>query len=1010
MSKSIFGFIIAMFVSLSMRAEQPIFNISSTDADPGEIIDINFQVDNFTDIISVQYSVNWNPDVLKFRTIKNFNPSVPGLSPSVFGTPQVLIDQGKFTLSWIESSITPITIPDGSMFFTVEFEVVGDPCQSSGVSITNDPLEIEVAEEGEVSVGLVANNGVVEVPGTGCSEDIQIIGNSVIAACGGNTCIQFTVENFTTVGAMEFSLVYDPTVLQFDEIRNFAPLPGFGEGNTNLFAPGILRVLWFDSNVENDSLIDGTVLFEICFDVIGTGGQSSEIKFGPIPPAAITDIDGNQHVVNMTPAEVTAQCALEGFALLADTACVMPNGNVCFDIKINDFDEMIALQYSINWDPNVFRFDTVEAFGIPGLDLSGFGTPSSPGVDEGELIFSWIDLSLEGVTLPDYTTIFRLCLTAVGNAGTSSPITFTDDPLEIEIANVDSVITSYTLIQGLGEIKVNCDCAQLSYTLTPASPNCPRECSGALNLAVNENCPETATYIWNTVPPQTTEDISGLCAGTYTVTITLGTQIVIATGTVVDPEPIAVNGIVTNPVPPGSSTGSVDITVTGGMSPYTYLWSNGAPSQDLSNVPNGTYIVTVTDSKGCTFIPDPYVVGAALVGAVTNVSCFGGNNGAINQSVSFGTGPYTFVWNTVPPQTTEDISNLIAGTYCVTVTDAVGLVQDTCYIVTQPSTLNVTAAITNDINENCQGAIDLNVTGGTMPFTYIWSNGAITQDITQLCPGQYCVTITYGQGCSFDTCFNVFSGDISVILAAVQYGDYQVSCNGECDGEITSVVNGGGTVTYRWSNGATTPDISGLCAGTYTLTVTDESGRTSTSSITLEEADPFTLEYIKTNPSDYLSTDGAIAVIVNGGTPGYTYQWTGPVTGNTAALNNVPAGTYTILVTDANGCEITDTEQLLPEVDVDCYSAMSVFTPNSDGKNDVFIITCVLDFENHLYIFNRFGGLVYDTEDYQNNWIGIDQDGQPVPDGGYPWVLEITRQDGSKELIKGTVSLLRTAD
>ena len=173
---------------------------------------------------------------------------------------------------------------------------------------------------------------------------------------------------------------------------------------------------------------------------------------------------------------------------------------------------------------------------------------------------------------------------------------------------------------------------------------------------------------------------------------------------------------------------------------------------------------------------------------------------------------------------------------------------------------------------------------------------------------------------------------------------------------------------------------------------------------------PFALAYITTSPSDYITSDGAIAVVVNGGSPGYTYQWTGPVTGSTASLVNVPAGTYSLLVTDANGCEIRDAEQLLPDVDVDCYTATRVFTPNSDGKNDYFIIACILDFDNHLYIYNRFGGLVYETINYQNNWIGVDQDDQPVPDGGYLWVLEVTRQPGAPEIFRGTVNLVRTAD
>ena len=1006
MGKSILGIIIALFAFLSAKAEQPTFNISSTDAMPGETIEVDFEVDNFIDIISVQYSVNWNPAVLEFKSLKNFNANVPGLSPSVFGTPQALLDQGKFTLAWIESSITPITIDDGSLFFTVEFEVVGTECQTSAVEITDDPLEIEVAEVGEVPVGLIANNGLVSIPGAGCTESIQFIGNSVIGACGSTTCIEFTVENFITVGAMEFSLSYDPNVLEFNEFRNFAPLTAFGAGNTNLLVPGTLRVLWFDSNVENDTLPDGTVLFEICFDVIGSGGQSSEINFGNNPPPSITDIDGNPHEVTMTPAEITAQCALEGFALIADSMCTMPGEIVCFNVTINDFQDLIALQFSMNWDPNVFVFDHVEGFGIPGLDESGFGTPSFPDVDEGELTLSWIDLSLDGVTLPNGATIFKLCLEAVGNAGTSSPITFSGIPLDIEIATLDSTL-EYTLVAGFGEIQTVCDGCPLSYTITPTPPSCPDVCDASINLEVMD-CPDTPTFEWSN--GETTEDLTGLCAGTYTVTITLGEQLAIAMTTISDPIPVSVTASVTDPVPPGTNTGSVNITVSGGCMPYTYLWSNGAVTEDLSNVGPGVYIVTVTDCSGCAFTPDPYVVGAELILAVQNVTCFGGADGAINLSVAFGTGPYTFVWDTDPIQTTEDISNLMAGQYCVTVTDSGGSTRDTCVTVNQPNAILLSANIINDINEDCMGAIDLNVLGGVMPNAYLWSNGATTQDITGLCQGQYCVTVTDGQGCQSDTCFNIFSGDLGVSLTASVYGDFNVSCNSACDGEITSEVFGPGTFTYLWSNGATTPDLMNVCAGMYSLTVTDEGGRTAVASVELLESDPFALAYVTNNPTDFTTSDGDITVIVNGGVPPYTYQWSGPVTGNTAALTNVPAGTYTVVITDANGCQITDTEQLLPDLDVPCQTAMSVITPNSDGKNDFFIISCVMDFENTLTIYNRFGGLVYEVDNYQNDWSGYDNNNEPVPDGGYMWVLQITRDDGSKGLFRGTVNLLRSAD
>jgi gliding motility-associated-like protein len=674
------------------------------------------------------------------------------------------------------------------------------------------------------------------------------------------------------------------------------------------------------------------------------------------------------------------------------------------------------MQFSINWDSTVFTFDHVEGFTIPGLDASGFGTPPSPDVKQGQLTVSWIDLTLQGVTVPDLSTIFRLCLKAKGASGTSSPITFSANPIDIEIATIDSVLV-YGLVNGKGEIKASCETGcNVSYTLTGVGPSCPRESNGSLNLTVFEDCPESPTYLWN-YNNATTEDLSDIGAGTYTVTITVGPNVVIASITLTDPPPLGVTGTVIDPDPSGSATGAINITVTGGTPPYTFKWSAPPPgptTEDLTNIFAGVYTVTVTDSKGCTFIPDPYVVGADVSAAVTDVTCNGGSDGAINLSVSFGTGPYTFSWNTVPVKTTEDISNLTARIYCVTITDNGGSTRDTCFTVAQPELLVVTGTVVNDINENCQGAIDLNVVGGTLPYSYKWSApppGPTSQDITQLCAGQYCVTVTDGNGCTATKCFTVFAGGINVSLVATQYGNFQTSCAGICDGDITSVVAGGsGTITYAWSNGATTPDLTSLCAGTYTVTVTDASAQTSSATIVISSPVAFTLSYIKTSPSDYITSDGAIAVVVNGGVPPYTYHWTGPASGNTAALNNVPAGTYTVVVTDANGCEVRDSEQLIPDGDVPCYKAITVITPNSDGKNDYFIIACVFDLDNHLYIFNRLGGLVYETNNYQNTWIGVDQDNEPVPDGGYLWVLEVYRTDGSTQLIKGTVNVLRTAD
>jgi gliding motility-associated-like protein len=200
--------------------------------------------------------------------------------------------------------------------------------------------------------------------------------------------------------------------------------------------------------------------------------------------------------------------------------------------------------------------------------------------------------------------------------------------------------------------------------------------------------------------------------------------------------------------------------------------------------------------------------------------------------------------------------------------------------------------------------------------------------------------------------------------------------------------------------------VSGLCAGTYGLTVTDAGGQTTTASINITQPPALNVSVTVTDPSVQGASDGAVSALVTGGVPSYTYNWSGPVTGNTCCLNNIPAGSYQLVVTDANGCQEIE-NATLGIFGPNCHQGMKVFTPNSDGKNDFFKITCVNE-PNHLYIFNRQGGLVYETDNYQQNWIGVDNDDEPVPDGGYMWILEEFDANGKSTLYKGTVILLRT--
>ncbi|WP_172678805.1 SprB repeat-containing protein, partial [Jiulongibacter sediminis] len=288
----------------------------------------------------------------------------------------------------------------------------------------------------------------------------------------------------------------------------------------------------------------------------------------------------------------------------------------------------------------------------------------------------------------------------------------------------------------------------------------------------------------------------------------------------------------------GDSTGAINVTASGGASPYIFDWLDlpgNTNQEDRSNIAAGLYTVVVVDSLGCTdtlqvTITEP---AAALTNSFTqtDVLCFGNSTGAIDLSVSGGTGPYTYAWSNA--ETTQDISGLTAGTYSVTITDANGCTSTASTTITEP------AALTNSFTQtdvlcfgNSTGAIDLSVSGGTGPYTYVWSNAETTQDISGLSAGTYSVTITDANGCT-STASTTITEPAALTNSFTQT---DVLCFGNSTGAIDLSVSGGtGPYTYAWSNAETTQDISGLSAGTYSVTITDANGCTSTASTTITE-------------------------------------------------------------------------------------------------------------------------------------------------------------------------------
>ncbi|HEX5003160.1 MAG TPA: hypothetical protein VFW78_11750 [Bacteroidia bacterium] len=298
-----------------------------------------------------------------------------------------------------------------------------------------------------------------------------------------------------------------------------------------------------------------------------------------------------------------------------------------------------------------------------------------------------------------------------------------------------------------------------------------------------------------------------------------------------------------------------------------------------------------------------------------NISCNGSFDGSIDLVVIGGTAPFTYIWSN--SAVTQDINNLSAGVYTVTVTDFNGQSVSSSKTLSQPQLLSTTLNPTHvTIYGASNGRITQEVGGGTPPYTYLWNTGAVTATITNLPIGNYTVTVTDANGCS-DLKSTTITQPPQLIITNF-YGT-NITCPGAYTGSIDAEVSGGiAPYIYSWSNGAFTQDISNLRAGQYTLRVTDQGGASIENSITLTEPSAFQIELTSPlYPNGYNVScsecyNGSITSQVSGGTPSYVYNWYhgGLNVGSTTSLSNVGGGNYSLQILDQNNCEARKEIQL----------------------------------------------------------------------------------------------------
>lgn len=469
----------------------------------------------------------------------------------------------------------------------------------------------------------------------------------------------------------------------------------------------------------------------------------------------------------------------------------------------------------------------------------------------------------------------------------------------------------------------------------------------------------TAPYFYQWSNNSASKNQRNLEAGTYTLTVTDANGCTMTQDfTIQNPPALAIQlDSIRDASCRGVPDGAIFISATGGVGGYSYRWNINRQTQNLRNVNYGIYSVVVGDANGCqdtaTFeVHAPEDLTVAI--AVTEPTCLGRKNGKITLTPT--TVPaQQFIWNT--GATSKDLTNIGVGHYAVTITAANGCVFDTAVTVTAPENFIIEYLSIN--SPACfggnDGSITLNILAvNPSPRTYRWNTGQRTEDIKDLTSGHYVLTVSDANGCQQVTDTITLTTPPKIEISSETLT--AVSCYGDASGVIDITVSGGyliDTYTYTWSNGAHTEDLYDLPAGNYRLTVVDAENCSVESEVfRIEQPDSLHVDYqiFKVNDCETSRTTiDSLVLVVRGGTPPYSYRWNNGRT--TKSLANLPSGTYSVTVKDANGCTFSipsitvkppgsGLTMKVASTDVSCYGA-------ADGRLDVTVSGGIQPFTYH---------------------------------------------------------------
>lgn len=1034
-----------VLLGLNLQAQQLHVSTSDGEANNGQNVTIDVTADQFQGLSTFQFKLTWDNTVMQYSSLTNITDGLSSYGPAQFGLPSTgSLDANELTTSWINASGAQ-DLPSGTVLFSVVFEAVGADCATT--ELTFDPDELEAGDANFVAVSDVqATGSTLKVSGADCgggngggngggegenecedSTNPYLTVCDVMAAPGSTICVPVKAYNFANVEGQQTGITFNPSQLTFTGIQNLAVSEsGLLVNMNNVETTGEVRQFWTDDTGENPvTLTDGTVYYEICFEVLAPTGTTIDVNLGSIgsfePEITGEGITGYCHDSGtITVSNVTTPDPVN---INVSTASGDQGSEVCLDFTVNNFTDITGMQFAISWDNSILNYSNTGAYNSAiGINASKFLFEDS----DQTLRFAWDNPTPQTVANND--RLFQVCFDLVGDCanGPTSNVSV----VGVSGFNLEAIVNGQNIgiTTSNGSISIN-PCTN-THSCELVSVNQPECAGGEGSIEINVEADNTCQCNWyevgnntpiQTNPANTSCNLNNITAGDYRFELTDSQGAVVCTlvADLEDPTAITSNPMVTSAG--CGSSGAITLNATGGTGNLSYSWSpNVSNSDSANNLAAQSYTIVVTDENGCSVTINQTVteeVQALVINqdasTVTDASCFGESDGSIVVSVSGGCPDYSFAWSN------GDGTDLEAGMYTVTVSDTQGSTATATFNVGQPQELTATSSVV-DANGGANGSITITPVGGTPDFTYSWNpNVSSTNVANDLSEGTYSVTITDDNNCTFvinnipviDT--NTGGEDLSMAELTVNDVD---GCNGDCNGSLSSIVSGGSapyTVSLTGASSETlTLQAAGafmfedLCAGDYSVSVSDAEGNSLSAGAEIIE--PSIMSIIVTEVGrDLNDCDGFVEVSVSGGTEPYDYAWSNADFPNSNEVLNVCEGTYNVIVTDANGCQVMAEVVVLgsnPEV---CYQARDIITPNDDNLNDFFTITCINNRPAALSIFDRYGRLVYENVAYDNSFNGFNSNGEELIEGGYMWVLNIDFGDGRREIKKGTLTILR---